>query len=146
MWEVLFEIYSLFRKKILSKGIAYEGLIYRDVFNKIRDNKLKAPFQKYFIAGFHVLTKSESEIFSYIRKNFESSFFWDASQEFLENKDFEPFNNIRNALKKFPNPNHFELENHPLIEKNIFQFTTPGPGSQANALGSILERTKLQIY
>jgi hypothetical protein len=75
-------------------------------------------------------------------KTMNSSFFWDASQEFIEDLNFAPFENIRNALKKFPNPEHFELENHHIKDKNLVQFTTPGPGSQANALGSILKRNK----
>ena len=38
VWSVLFDVYTKYRALLSSKGMAYEGMIYRDVFDKIKSN------------------------------------------------------------------------------------------------------------
>jgi len=70
VWSVLFDVYSKYRELLISKGIAYEGMINRDVFEKIKRNEtIPIPYKRFAIIGFNALNASEKEFFKYLKKN-----------------------------------------------------------------------------
>ena len=52
VWSALFKIYTNYREQLTAKGIAYEGMVYRDIFEKIKhNNPLQIPYKKFAIIG-----------------------------------------------------------------------------------------------
>ena len=78
LWKRFGEIYTTYRSVLLSKGIAYEGMLYRRVIESLTANsqQLKANSRFVFI-GFNYITPVEQRLFDYLRKEGRALFFQD---------------------------------------------------------------------
>ena len=57
LWDKLGTIYHHYRKNLTELGIAYEGMLYRNVIEQLDTDQLK--YDKYIFVGFNVLNKVE---------------------------------------------------------------------------------------
>ena len=78
LWKRFGEIYTTYRSVLLSKGIAYEGMLYRRVI----ENKNSSLFTlhsslKYVFIGFNYITPVEQRLFDYLRKEGRALFYQD---------------------------------------------------------------------
>ncbi|WP_029904563.1 PD-(D/E)XK nuclease family protein [Prevotella sp. 10(H)] len=80
MWEVLFQLYTLLREQLQSRGQAYEGMIFRDVVERVwKDEDYKLPFEKIIFVGLNGHSKSEETLLRFIHKCGIADFYWDYS-------------------------------------------------------------------
>lgn len=85
MWEVLFQLYSLLREKLSTQGKAYEGMIFRDVIDRVsKDVDYKLPFEKIVFVGLNGHTKSEETLLKYFHKRKIADFYWDYSSPLVK--------------------------------------------------------------
>lgn len=101
IWEVIEDIYNSFRTKLRNEGIAYEGMLYRDIIEN--ENKIELPYRKYIFVGFNALNKVESKLFEIIKKQDKAVFYWDYDNIYIEDKYHEAGHFMRTNLKNFPN-------------------------------------------
>ena len=59
LWDKLGTIYHHYRKNLTELGIAYEGMLYRNVIEQLDTDQLK--YDKYIFVGFNVLNKSSKK-------------------------------------------------------------------------------------
>lgn len=79
-WEVLFPVYKQFKSHLLEKQSGYNGLIYREIAEKMRLGTFdKADDKITVFAGFNALNTCEETIFDYFRKEKKAEFCWDFS-------------------------------------------------------------------
>jgi hypothetical protein len=141
VWSVLFDVYSKYRELLISKGIAYEGMINRDVFEKIKRNEtIPIPYKRFAIIGFNALNASEKEFFKYLKKNKLADFFWDYDNYYLDNPLHEAGHFIRENLSLFPSPQELENNNTLTSPKNIEIIAVPSDIGQAKLISNILNR------
>lgn len=80
MWEVLFQLYTSLREQLHNKGMAYEGMIFRDVTERLaNDIDYKLPFEKVIFVGLNGHSKSEETLLKYLHKRKIADFYWDYS-------------------------------------------------------------------
>ncbi|MDR1501493.1 MAG: PD-(D/E)XK nuclease family protein, partial [Prevotella sp.] len=80
MWEVLFQLYTSLREQLHNKGMAYEGMIFRDVTEHLaNDIDYKLPFEKVIFVGLNGHSKSEETLLKYLHKRKIADFYWDYS-------------------------------------------------------------------
>jgi hypothetical protein len=80
MWEVLFQLYTSLREQLHSRGMAYEGMIFRDVNERLaNDTDCKLPFEKVIFVGLNGHSKSEETLLKYLHKRKIADFYWDYS-------------------------------------------------------------------
>lgn len=80
MWEVLFQLYTSLREQLHNKGMAYEGMIFRDVTERLANNiDYKLPFEKVIFVGLNGHSKSEETLLKYLHKRKIADFYWDYS-------------------------------------------------------------------
>ncbi|GAB6121584.1 PD-(D/E)XK nuclease family protein [Dysgonomonas termitidis] len=80
MWEVLFQLYTSLREQLHSRGMAYEGMIFRDVTERLaNDTDYKLPFEKVIFVGLNGHSKSEETLLKYLHKGKIADFYWDYS-------------------------------------------------------------------
>lgn len=80
MWEVLYDLYIGLRTQLMDKGLAYEGMIFRDVTERIsKDMDYKLPFERIIFVGLNGHSKSEETFLSYLHKRGVADFYWDYS-------------------------------------------------------------------
>ena len=75
IWNHLGGIYTTFRQTLHDAGIAYEGMMYRDVIERIDVSAL--PYERIVFVGFNVLNKVEQLLFSRLRDAGKALFYWD---------------------------------------------------------------------
>jgi len=81
MWEVLFQLYSSLREQLIQKGQAYEGMIFREVIERISKENATTnlPFEKIIFVGLNGHSKSEEKLLKFLQKKGLADFYWDYS-------------------------------------------------------------------
>ena len=90
LWQQLLPIYRQLHNNLLQRGLAYPGMLKREVVSKLPevDEKARAASGSYAFVGFHLLSKSEQALFSYLKKNYNTFTFDDQP----DNLDTPPAN------------------------------------------------------
>ena len=119
-WSLLGEMYALLKERLLQKHFAYEGMAYREVLENLRTSTLKLPYTNISFCGFNALSVCEEEIFKAIEQQYDTEFWWDADEHFLNNKLHEAGNFLRDYQKKFGGKNsHWIIDSeHSELKKN----------------------------
>lgn len=141
MWELLPRIYTEFRKRLLAKSRAYEGMMYRQVAERIREMDYpELDFDHYLIAGFNALSKAEEALFSHLNKIGKARFYWDYDDSFLENPLQESGRFLRSNLQKFPQADERRFPRDGFSRpKNLKIYSLPSDILQTTRLSEILE-------
>jgi hypothetical protein len=85
IWSILIELYSGFRKRLLDKSIAYEGMIFRDVTeNKSWHNLSDEKWKMYHFIGFNALNECEKSLMNGLKKVGRARFYWDYDNSYLK--------------------------------------------------------------
>lgn len=102
IWDKLGIIYRQYRENLSELGIAYEGMLYRNVIEHLDTDRLK--YDKYVFVGFNVLNKVEKEFFRKLQKADKAMFYWDYDIFYTRQiKKHEAGEFINRNLKDFPN-------------------------------------------
>jgi CRISPR/Cas system-associated exonuclease Cas4 (RecB family) len=81
-WEILYPIYEQFRTELKENNLAYEGMIFREIAEKMKASEdLFTTFNKIIFVGFNALTPCEKELFKYLKKRNKADFYWDYFSE-----------------------------------------------------------------
>jgi hypothetical protein len=105
IWSILLSLYEKFRRRLIEKGIAYEGMIYRELAEKCMTGNLPNVKWDYLhFIGFNALNNCEKEMMTYLKKVGLARFYWDYDDSFVnENPDHTAGYFIRENLKMFGN-------------------------------------------
>lgn len=101
VWQVMGDIYTTFKEQLRSEGIAYEGMMYRDIIEQ--GATLSLPHRKYIFVGFNALNRVESKLFETIDKCQKALFYWDYDTSYIDDDRHEAGRFMRRNLKLFPN-------------------------------------------
>lgn len=74
LWNKLGDIYNSYRKQLYDKGLAYEGMLYRDA---IENKRINAEKDIYIFIGFNLLHKVELRLFQQLKEQGKAEFYWD---------------------------------------------------------------------
>ena len=132
MWNVLGEIYTQYKENLSRQGIAYEGMLYREVMNHLDVTQL--PYDTYVFVGFNVLNKVEKELFIHLRDAGKAIFYWDYDAFYMDKEHHEAGEFIKRNLKEFPSPLPTSLFNHLSQPKEIRYIAAPTENAQARYL------------
>ena len=99
LWAKMGELYDDFRRRMRARGLAYEGMLYRDVVER---GDIPYIYDKYLFVGFNVLQKVEQRLFADLRGKDKAAFYWDYDRYYIRNGN-EAGHYIRQWLDKFPN-------------------------------------------
>lgn len=117
LWNKLGDIYHDYRQRLRSAGIAYEGMLYRDV---VENSLMKTEFDKYLFIGFNMLQSVERALFSNVKSEGKADFYWDYDY-YYANKEAGRY--ISNYIKifgdSFPQEKRQEIFDNFKKEKNI---------------------------
>ena len=101
VWNVLHDIYNKFRENLSNDGLAYEGMLYREMVENI-DN-MQFMYDKYVFVGFNALNGVESKLFDHLNKMGKALFYWDYDKHYVDNTFNEAGHFMRANLERFPN-------------------------------------------
>ncbi|MBP6001123.1 MAG: PD-(D/E)XK nuclease family protein [Flavobacterium sp.] len=141
-WAKLPEYYASFYEHLVSKGIGYQGLIYREAVNKL-ESFAAATTHKIYFAGFNALNQAEEKIFKYLAKENSAKIYWDIDAVFLNDPHHDAGLFIRRYKKEWKSFVHQDFEwvvNHFSEQKNIQIIGTPKSIGQAKIVGTLIEK------
>ena len=102
LWDKLGTIYHHYRENLAELGIAYEGMLYRNVIEQLDTDQLK--YDKYIFVGFNVLNKVENDFFRKLKDAGKALFYWDYDIFYTQQiKKHEAGEFLKRNLEEFPN-------------------------------------------
>lgn len=100
IWEHLGDIYHIYKKVLRQEGLAYEGMLYRDV---VEQKDILFRHKHYVFVGFNLLQKVEQGLFSCLKEQGKAEFYWDYDRYYMPPSHQEAGRYISRYLDKFPN-------------------------------------------
>ena len=148
LWSHLFDIYQDFRMRLKEQGIAYEGMLFRDV---AEENRFGQRYDKYIFVGFNLLQKVEQRMFKRLKDEGRAFFYWDYDNYYLKpnpcNTNFnEAGLNVSQSLSLFPNEldsDEEDLYDNFKKEKNIVFARASSEDIQARYVGLWLNEERV---
>ena len=141
LWDKLGIIYHRYREKLAELGIAYEGMLYRNVIEQLDTDRLK--YDKYVFVGFNVLNKVEKEFFQKLQKAGKAMFYWDYDLFYTQRiSKHESGEFIKRNLIDFPNElpeSYFDIFRKP---KKIRYISASTENAQARFLPEWVKATQ----
>ena len=141
LWDKLGIIYHRYREKLAELGIAYEGMLYRNVIEQLDTARLK--YDKYVFVGFNVLNKVEKEFFQKLQKAGKAMFYWDYDLFYTQRiSKHEAGEFIKRNLIDFPNElpeSYFDIFRKP---KKIRYISASTENAQARFLPEWVKATQ----
>lgn len=139
LWSNLLNVYEDYRKRLRERGLAYEGMLYRDVVEHGK-GVLKGD-SHYAFVGFNVLQKVEQRLFDDLKGQGRASFYWDYDYYYTQRADHEAGVYVRQWLNRYPNAlddSNCDLYNQLGKEKKIRFLSSPTENLQACYISSWL--------
>lgn len=144
IWLTLYKIYGKLNKHLSSKGEAYDGMVYRNVSERIINDELELQYSKYIFVGFNALSKCEKRLFTSLKKAKKALFYWDVDRYYLDDLRQEAGLFLRWNVRNFPMPKTFKVKDF-LSEqiktktKEIRIYAVNGEIGQTQLIGDLLE-------
>ena len=103
LWEDIIGVYNNYRNLLIQEGLAYEGMLYREVVEQNLMKKSSMFENKDFaFIGFNALNRCEEELFDYLQKNGKAKFYWDFDNYYFEDQTQEAGYFLRKNMAKYP--------------------------------------------
>ena len=88
-WKILLPVYEQFRAELLVENTATEGMICRDVADRLRSKEdiLEFAGKQFVFVGFNALNPCERTLMAELQKREQADFYWDYAAEELRDAD-----------------------------------------------------------
>lgn len=145
-WDFLYRVYQNFRQKLENDGLAYEGMIYREMVTRLETGEEEWRGKPIAIVGFNALNNCEKKLFDYLKVNCQTDFFWDYDQYYLSGAFHEASLFMNGNLERYPpSPQfNFDAANFERL-KNIDLVAIPGFSGQAIYTSKWLDEHKAEL-
>lgn len=140
-WKKMPKYYEELYNSLLSKGIGYQGLIYREAVKKHKEF-VENTDKQYYFAGFNALNAAEEVIFQQFLLEKKGKVYWDIDKTFIDDLYHDAGLFLRRIKRnwQFYKYNPFEwIVDEFSKEKNIQIIQTPKSVGQAKIAGQIVE-------
>lgn len=142
-WKRLGSYYHDLKKRLSDKNLGYQGMVYKNAADKIKDYAQHQNTNQHVFLGFNALNTAEEQIIQHLLEHKLAAIYWDIDKTFVENTIHDAGLFIRHHLKSWK---HFK--NHPLNwptefysdNKNINIIGTPKNIGQVKYVGHLLSK------
>ncbi len=143
VWELLFPVYTELRETLTAEGLAYEGMIYREVIEKlsITSEDIRLPYEKIVFVGLNALTPAERELMKHLKKKGIADFYWDYSSEKINDTDNRASFFVEENIRSFPS--EFSLPAETPSDTQFELIAVPSRIGQAKQIYQILNNLEV---
>lgn len=140
IWEILHYIYIYFKAELNKEGIAYEGMMCRNVIEQMKEGgALEWGEFTYVFVGFNALNKCEEKLFDILNARKQAEFFWDMDEYYVADEVNEAGLFLRKNLDSYPVTNEEFDFNNIRKNKNINIVASPNQTAQAKFTSELLQ-------
>ena len=142
IWNILFPLYEAFNESLREDGMAYEGMIYREVASLSERVREALGERNFVFVGLNALNECEKKLLRHLRDAGQAEFCWDWSGEWIRNPENRASFFMSANVGEFPQAFRSDSETGlPETEFNVV--SVPSSIGQAKQLPYILERLGL---
>ena len=146
VWNILFPLYTEFRRRLREKGMAYEGMVYRDLAERLKGGEavtdvLSGVFPqvlRYVVVGLNALNECEKTVLRRLRDAGLGEFCWDYVSEAVSDPRNKSSMFMRDNVREFQNA--FPVDPDGLGEPSFHVVNVPSAVGQAKLAPVILAR------
>lgn len=145
IWNILYPLYVSYNGSLAAKGMAYEGMVYRSLADKLKDMPAEDVFRGMFrgettfvFVGLNALNECEKTLLRKLRDAGKAEFCWDWSGDMIRNpRNRSSFFMTDNVLE-FPQAARWDPEGVECPEINVISVASSA--GQAKRLPDILRQ------
>ena len=146
VWNILFPLYKDFRGRLREKGLAYEGLVYRDLAERLQGGEAVADVlsavypqvSRYVFVGLNALNKCEETVLKRLGDAGLAEFCWDYVSDAIRDPQNKSSVHMRENVRLFPNA--FRVDSDGLGMPSFHVVSVPSSVGQAKLAPEILSR------
>ena len=146
VWNILFPLYQDFRARLRAQGMAYEGMVYRDLAERLKGGEavadvLAAVFpqaRRYVFVGLNALNECEKAVLRRLRDAGLAEFCWDYVSDAVRDPRNKSSVFMRENVRDFPNA--FPVDPDGLGKPSFHVVSVPSSVGQAKLAPEILSR------
>ena len=101
LWQVMGDIYRELRTTLKAKGLAYEGMMYREAIEQFDASLLN--YDHYIVVGFNVLNRVEQALFDHLKESGKALFYWDYDHYYYDKAQHEAGIFVRENIARYGN-------------------------------------------
>lgn len=143
IWNILYDLYELFNKRLMDRGMAYEGMVYRQLAQRLKNESVEDIFNdvwqgdvKFVFVGLNALNECEKMLLRKLRDAGRAEFCWDYSGKIISDpKNRSSFFMAENVVE-FPQAAVWDREGLNVPEINVV--SVPSSTGQAKRLPDVL--------
>ena len=146
VWNILYALYKAFRERLRAQGMAYEGMVYRDLAERLKGGEsvadvLSAVFpqtRRFVFVGLNALNECEKTVLRRLRDAGLAEFCWDFVSEAVRDPKNKSSVFMRENVRDFPNA--FPVDPEGLRMPSFHVVSVPSSVGQAKLAPEILAR------
>lgn len=143
IWNILYPLYLDYRAHLRSKGMAYEGMVYRDLADRLSSESVSDVFKdifaedtEYVFVGLNALSESEKMLLRKLRDAGMAEFCWDWSGDMIRDPQNRSSFFMADNVSEFPQAASWDSEGVKLPQVNVVSVSSSV--GQAKRLPDIL--------
>lgn len=144
IWNILCPLYASYRKRLAEKGMAYDGMVYREVAERFisgsPEDVLKKNFpyvRKFVFTGLNALNECERTVLKKMKDASLAEFCWDYSGEMIKDRYNKSSFFMETNIREFPQSVHLDSERLPLPVVRVV--SVPSASGQVKLLPGIFK-------
>lgn len=126
IWNILFDIYRDFNERLSSKGMAYEGMVYRNLAEKLKEKPVAEVFMDIFpedtdfvFVGLNALNECEKTLLRKLRDAGRAEFCWDYSGDMIKDPQNRSSLFMADNVIEFPQAALWDAEGLDIPQVNV---------------------------
>jgi len=140
-YHSLLTYYTGLKERLLSKGQAYQGLIFRHGWERLQREDADIPRKRLIFAGFNALTTAEEKIIDFLVQRGDAELIWDADSYYLDDPRQEAGSFLRTWIRKWPDSaERWKSNDYKHGSKAIEVIGAPDVIGQVKLCGEILQQ------
>ena len=146
IWNILYPLYCDFNKLLKDNGLAYEGMVYRDVAARLKDNTaediLSTAFPEggiFVFVGLNTLNECEKRLLRRLKEASLAEFCWDFTGEMIKDPQNRSSLFMSENIREFPQVAKWDEGEDPSRVPCINVVSVPSAVGQAKRIPDILE-------
>ena len=143
IWNILHRLYQEVNQRLGEKGLAYEGMVYRSLARRLKENPVENVFEGVFpedmsfvFVGLNALNECEKIVLRKLRDCGRAEFCWDFSGELIKDRQNRSSLFLSENVVEFPQAAQWDPEGLELPQVNVLSVASSV--GQAKRLPDIL--------
>ena len=145
IWNILYPLYVNYNKSLADKGMAYEGMVYRSLSERLKSMSVEDVFQEIFhegttfvFVGLNALNECEKTLLRKLRDAGRAEFCWDWSGDMIKDPQNRSSFFMADNVLEFPQAARWDPEGVECPEINVISVASSA--GQAKRLPDILRQ------